>query len=174
MTTDEQKAPTVKEIAARILAHLQRFEADKREGGANWWVNGEVGGRTPYYDVSAGAAGRFVRVCYVLYQGGTNLPKVEALAYLAWLDAGNVGKHWRLQKEPVAGAAPAPATVSNRKRKRLASVTRKGLRKRREAITMEIANHEAIIGTLAAERAVIEAEMRRRKLPDAPPAPEES
>ncbi len=79
------------EIAKRILAHLQRFEADAK-------INKPVdhGGMRlkPYYCVNAYHAGSRIAIQYVSYQGSTCLSRDEALRYLAWLDAGNVGKHW--------------------------------------------------------------------------------
>ena len=35
---------------------------------------------------------------YVSYQGEASLKKAEAEAYLAWLDAGNVGRHYEQQR----------------------------------------------------------------------------
>ena len=78
------------EIAKRILAHLKRFEADPVINARN-----RKYGTTPYYYSMAYRAGSRVAVCYVTYQGASNLTKDEALKYLAWLDAGNVGRHWR-------------------------------------------------------------------------------
>lgn len=78
------------EIAARISAHLKRFEKDPK---INVTVGGSSGVRT-YYNTSAARCGSRVGVCYVSYQGWTNLKKADAEAYLAWLDAGNVGRHY--------------------------------------------------------------------------------
>ena len=82
---------TMKELAAGIAAHLKRFEADPV-------INAKVEGRgsrlAPFY--GAGASywrGRYLHVQYVSYQGASHLSKSEAEVYLAWLDAGNVGRH---------------------------------------------------------------------------------
>jgi hypothetical protein len=77
------------QIAAGIEGHLKRFEADPQ-------INRFFDGRTvrPYYHAGAGASGRFVYVKYVSYQGTTPLTKPQAIAYLNWLDAGNIGKHY--------------------------------------------------------------------------------
>lgn len=88
------------EIAKRIAAHLRRFERDpeinrkrKYDEAAKRWVDHQ-GGLGSYWHASAQRAGSRVAVVYVSYQGATNLTRGEALAYLAWLDAGNVGTHW--------------------------------------------------------------------------------
>lgn len=77
------------EIAARIDAHLKRFEADPKINEPNAF------GREPYYRAGSWASGRFVCVKYIAYQGTSHLSRSEALAYLAWLDAGNVGAHYK-------------------------------------------------------------------------------
>ena len=74
---------TLTEIAARINAHLARLERDARIN-----VNGM------YYRPSAYRLGPRVHVRYISYQGAQLLTRAEATAYLAWLDAGNVGR-WR-------------------------------------------------------------------------------
>ena len=87
---------TNKEIAERISAHLKRFEADPA-------INVETsrGPNTPpgkglraFFNARARVAGARVGVTYISYQNSTNLKKVEAEKYLAWLDAGNVGRHY--------------------------------------------------------------------------------
>ena len=63
------------EIAARINAHLKRFE--------------------PYYGARAWAGGRWVYVAYTSsLEFDSHLSKADAERYLDWLDAGNVGRHW--------------------------------------------------------------------------------
>jgi hypothetical protein len=74
------KQLTCREIAARIDAHLKRFEADASPYDL------------AYTTMTANAI-------YISYDSGVErLDKSEALAYLAWLDAGNVGKHWEMKK----------------------------------------------------------------------------
>lgn len=79
---------TVKEIAARIAAHLRRFEHDPK-------INVECQpGLHCYYMAGAYACGNGrVGVRYVAYQGSTVLTRDDAIVYLVWLDAGNVGDH---------------------------------------------------------------------------------
>jgi hypothetical protein len=78
------------EIAERIHAHLKRFEADP-----------EINRKDPtyktrrFYMASATSTGRYVSVRYINYQGHSNLERPEAEGYLAWLDAGNVGEHYK-------------------------------------------------------------------------------
>jgi hypothetical protein len=82
------------EIAKRIDAHLKRFEADPV-------INARPAPNRiqPYYRAYAWVAGRYVAVSYVTFQGHSNLTKEQAAAYLAWLDAGNVGQHYRACRE---------------------------------------------------------------------------
>lgn len=110
--------PTLKAIASRIDAHLKRFEADKGEGGVNWWVDGKAGGHRPFHWAGAHVAGRYVRVVYVSYQHGSNLTKDEALAYLVWLDAGNVGRHYEWQRQAAADAKASERDAQHRKARR--------------------------------------------------------
>ena len=58
------------EIAKRILAHLKRFEADPVINARD-----RKYGTTPYYCSMASRAGSRVAVCYVIYQGASNLTK---------------------------------------------------------------------------------------------------
>ncbi len=89
------------EIAERISAHLKRIERDK---ALNPTSNGGMGTR-PYFEAYAWRAGKYVIVRYVSYQGSTSLRHAEALRYLTWLDAGNVGKHWAM---PPLSPLPRP------------------------------------------------------------------
>lgn len=79
------------EVAARIHAHLKRFEADPA-------INVVRNGLNAYWNVRTVASGSRVFVTYVAYQGLTSLSKADALAYLEWLDAGNIGKHFVLER----------------------------------------------------------------------------
>lgn len=81
--------PTLTEIAKRINGHLTRFEADPKINVRNATYQTQ-----PYYHAGAYRAGAYVQVWYVSYQGKTNLKRDEAVRYLAWLDAGNVGSHY--------------------------------------------------------------------------------
>jgi len=83
----------LKEIADRIAVHLKRIEADPV---LNKNTKEDRRGLSQFYWTDAHVAGRFVRVIYITYQGGSNLTKDTAIAYLAALDSGYNGKHWRL------------------------------------------------------------------------------
>jgi hypothetical protein len=81
------------EIARRINEHLKRFESDPV---INVPMMNRGMNTTPYYNAGAFNGGRYVTITYVSYQSASFLTKAKALEYLAWLDAGNVGKHFRL------------------------------------------------------------------------------
>lgn len=87
-------------IAARILKHLQRIEDDPKLNRK------KRSGLTPLYFVNAWQGGGRVRVRYVVFQDPCSLTRSRALAYLAWLDAGNTGTHFdfiRSNKESTNG-----------------------------------------------------------------------
>ena len=71
---------TTIEIAQRIDAYLRRFEKDD---------NTKI-----YYGPLAYASGGWVIISYVRYHPRTSLRKQDAERYLAWLDAGNTGRHF--------------------------------------------------------------------------------
>jgi hypothetical protein len=84
----------LKETAAKLDAYLKAFERDPL-------VNTPLPGRLDlhsYYHASACQSGRYVCIRYITYQHPTNLTKAEAEQYLAWLDAGNKGKHYSMGK----------------------------------------------------------------------------
>ena len=85
------------DIAKSITAHLKRFEADPVINSKDVKYD-----TSPYWYSHAWAAGSRVAVQYVSYQGHSKMTKSEALAYLVWLNSGNVGKHWEALKEPNA------------------------------------------------------------------------
>jgi hypothetical protein len=80
---------TLDDIALRIKIHLQRFEVDTE--GVNKVDSHRL---RPYYLSGAYRAGAYVSITYVSFQGRHNLRRADAERYLAWLDAGNVGRHW--------------------------------------------------------------------------------
>lgn len=79
------------QIAARISEHLKRLAADPEISKPE--------GKTRYWESNSWAAGKWVYVRYVRYQNETNLNREEALKYLEWLDAGNIGKHYIVLSE---------------------------------------------------------------------------
>lgn len=82
--------PKLKEIAARIAAHLKRLEADPKANAVHPKTN-----MPPFYHAHAYQGGRYVRVSYISFQYTYSLTREEAEAYLAWLDESpdHVGKH---------------------------------------------------------------------------------
>jgi hypothetical protein len=86
----------LKEAAARIDAHLNRFERDPKINK----VAQHGGMKTrEYYGVGAITGGSRVFVTYIRYQGSASLTKAQAEAYLGWLDGGNIGRHYEMEKQ---------------------------------------------------------------------------
>lgn len=77
---------TLAEIAQKMDAHLKRIAEDPALNPTG------TGKLRPYFHPFAAVAGRYVKVSYVSYQSTWSMPKSVAAAYLAWLEAGNVGK----------------------------------------------------------------------------------
>lgn len=83
------------EIARRIGAHLERFEDDPEINTIMHNPSGRTGGGLRrFFNAGAISTGSRVEVRYIGYQGTTKLKKADALAYLAWLDSGGIGKHY--------------------------------------------------------------------------------
>jgi hypothetical protein len=89
----EKRAP-MKKIAEGIDAYLRCFEADPK-------INVAKEGRniSPYFHAHAWyPGGAYISVVYISFQGISHLKRDEAEAYLAWLEAGNVGRHYLLRE----------------------------------------------------------------------------
>lgn len=86
MSDTDKTTPKLRDVAGRITAHLKRAEAAQPKDGK------ALPGRL--FNAFSRVAGSRVGVRYVSYQGETFLRKDDALHYLRWLDAGNVGKHY--------------------------------------------------------------------------------
>lgn len=78
-------------LAARINVHLRRFEADHK---INTNTKPDRTGLARFYNAWCGASGSRIFTTYISYQGQSSLTRTEAQRYLAWLDAGNVGRHF--------------------------------------------------------------------------------
>ena len=99
------KTAIARDLADRIDAHLKRIENDPKLNPSKhydkqlkkWTVDKTGMGVRDFF--SAYAVGDRHRVCvlYVSYQGNSHITIEEAEAYLAWLDAGNVGRHFEQQ-----------------------------------------------------------------------------
>lgn len=103
-----REGDVVKELAEKIREHLARFEADPVINAERFFEhNGERKSKgIPFFHANAYyPGGPRIGVVYVSYQGSTNLTRDEAEAYLAWLDAGNVGTHFRMKHEAKAAAS---------------------------------------------------------------------
>lgn len=91
---------TVTEIAQAIHRHLSRFAADPKIASSKWTdtkgVEREI---SLYWHPNCSRGGACVMVRYVSYQFTSSLTKAEAEKYLAWLDAGNIGRHYEALKE---------------------------------------------------------------------------
>ncbi len=88
------KTRLAKALAERIDVHLKRFEADKKINAPDPKYK-----TRSYYYAHARGMGHRVFIVYISYQGHSMITIDEATAYLAWLDAGNVGRHYEQQKE---------------------------------------------------------------------------
>jgi len=80
-------------IAARIQAHLKRMERDPSANKTSVYETSN------FYGSSACGTRKGVKIKYVAYQNDWNLPAADAVKYLAWLDAGNNGKHFQMTTE---------------------------------------------------------------------------
>lgn len=81
------------ELAKLITRHLNRFEKDPEINAVH-----EKSKRSPYYEARAYKAGCKLGIVYISYQGRSTLSKADGELYLAWLNAGNVGKHFAWQE----------------------------------------------------------------------------
>lgn len=83
------KKSKTSEIAMEINLHLKRMEADPEQNQAQ-------GTLKRFYQARCYADGPWVNVQYTALHGFIHLKKVEGEKYLAWLSAGNRGKHWQV------------------------------------------------------------------------------
>lgn len=88
------------ELAQKINAHLKRIEKSPKlnpgkryDKERNKWVR-DPNGLRDYYGAGARGDRHRVWIIYITYQGGRYLSIEEAEKYLAWLNAGNVGRHY--------------------------------------------------------------------------------
>jgi hypothetical protein len=89
-----ERTPKLKEIAERINAHLKRIEADPELNQYKNATHRQMKLK-PYWNSCAWYGhGTRMGIRYISYQGNQTLTKADALEYLAWLDAGNNGKHY--------------------------------------------------------------------------------
>lgn len=95
------------DIVAKINAHLKRVERDPKLNPTDPTHNVRW-----YYNAGAGVENyNSVRLVYISYQGSTNIDRADAARYLAWLDAGNVGRHHEALREKPAAPVATETTV---------------------------------------------------------------
>ena len=94
------EVPKLGEIAERIAAHLARFEADAALCETQN-IDGPRG--RLYQSPDARKAGSSLYVKYAPCKDD-NITKATALGYLAWLDAGGVGRHWEWERQQASGS----------------------------------------------------------------------
>jgi hypothetical protein len=105
-TRDKQtKTAVAHELAQKIDVHLKRFERDPKinpgkrfDQETKKWIPDKLGVRD-YYGARAHGDRHRVWVIYITYQGGSYLSIEDAERYVAWLNAGNVGRHYEALKE---------------------------------------------------------------------------
>jgi hypothetical protein len=102
---ERTKTAVARELAQKIDAHLRRFEKDptinpgKRfDEQIREWILDERGVHV-YYGARARGDRHRVWVIYVTCHSGNHLSIEDAQKYLAWLDAGNVGRHFEALRE---------------------------------------------------------------------------
>jgi hypothetical protein len=81
------------EIADRLHSHFKRWESSQKLNP----LSKEYGTRR-YFHPGAWARGSRVFVRYVSYQCDHSIKKSDAEAYLAWIEAGNVGTVWEWER----------------------------------------------------------------------------
>ncbi len=87
------------ETAKRIARHLVRFAATPSVASKSWIDSkGEKRELTLFWHPVCYRAGSRAMVKYVTYQYESSMTKAEAEQYLAWLDDGNVGRHYDAKK----------------------------------------------------------------------------
>ena len=94
---------TLTETANAIATHLIRFSRTPSSASKTWIDSaGTERELTLFWYPVCYRAGPRVKVKYVSYQYESSLTKAEAEQYLAWLDAGNVGRHYDAKKAAYA------------------------------------------------------------------------
>ena len=87
----------LKDIAERIDEYLKKFELDPTLAKKKLPEMSHA--ITRFYNPSAHRVGRYVGVKYLSFQAQFNLNREEAERYLAWLDDGNKGKHFEMDRD---------------------------------------------------------------------------
>lgn len=106
------KQITLINIACDIAAHLKRFAGDLRINRPVSIASDPTTLQSPYMFTSVSSQRGSVWVVYDNMRGGHRLTRAEAEAYLAWLDAGNVGTHLDMAKSAKSTTAAAPSLAT--------------------------------------------------------------
>lgn len=90
VSASENKTRTFRaeHLATAIDGYLKEFEQLEQDQDV----------KKSFYNASAIGEGPFVEITYISYQGASKLVIEEAEKYLAWLDAGNIGRHYEALK----------------------------------------------------------------------------
>jgi hypothetical protein len=83
--------PKLGEICQRLQAHMDRISADPQLNQFTCRPRTQAGGIAPFRNASARRAGALCRIVLPGFGSPFNIDRAHALAYLEWLDAGNVG-----------------------------------------------------------------------------------
>src|SRR5258708_35698179 len=91
---DTPKPKRLRDIAESINGYLKKFETDAEINAKRPAIR-EQDKIQPFFRAGAWHAGRYVAVQYVSYQGAHHFTRAEAEQYLAWLEQGGIGKHYK-------------------------------------------------------------------------------
>ena len=99
------ETPKLAEIAERIAAHLRRFADDATINATRYYDDPRVTSNRSmvlvyYYEPRhKPGAGRYFDA-----KPSARMKKAQALGYLAWLDAGGVGRHWEWERQQASAS----------------------------------------------------------------------
>ncbi len=73
-----------KELALHLTAHLKRMEGTDPRG--------------TFWHPKASALGKYISINYIAYRTAVKYTSNEAREYLRWLENGNEGTHWTMER----------------------------------------------------------------------------
>lgn len=74
----------LKELALHLTHHLQKMESQD-DTGTFWYAVAEV-------------VGQYISIRYIAYRTAVRYASNEAREYLRWLEEGNRGTHWQMER----------------------------------------------------------------------------
>ena len=94
----QPKRPTLAVLATRIGVHLERMERDPMINAA---LDIGTSKLHPFWRAHVEARGNRIFVQYqdLPFRSESSITREKAEKYLAWLDAGNNGKHWEVLRK---------------------------------------------------------------------------